>query len=253
MIYRAIISLFILSTFSIHLSAQTDTTKENANTVATDNYIPQNEFNTIRLGINGSLGASWMGPKTTEYSSYGSIFAYSYGLLVDYNFTKRYTFSTGINLSRLGGKLNYPDSASVVNSTKELGSMYRAYHINYLEIPTLLKLKTNQMGYLTYFVQLGLRHSFRLSSYSNDEFIYNNATKTLTTKNNDMHDYTTFYRLSLSLGIGAEYAISQTFSAYGYINYGNGLTNSLKKLNTISGKKENAFISKLSITTGFLF
>ncbi len=250
--------IFILLVFIGMLSvkntdAQTDSTSIKTKSAETDNYVPESKFRTVRLGIFGIIGASWMKPKTTDYKSEGSKLAYSYGLLIDYNFTENYTFSTGVSFNSLGGKLSYSDVATISGTTKAYGVMHRSYRINYLQIPTILKLKSNQMGYFTYYAQLGINHNFRLSSFADDSFEYDNPTKALTTSDQEMKDYTAFYRMSFTFGFGTEYAISQTLSAYASFNFDNGLTNSLSNKNSISGQKESAFIKKLSLTAGFLF
>lgn len=234
-------------------NAQTDSTTIKTTSAEADNYIPETTFRAYRLGIYGSIGSSWMKPKTTDYESQGSRFAYTYGLIIDYNFTENYTFSTGVSFNSLGGNISYKDSAIVSGSNKVVGTLNRAYRLNYIEIPTLLKLKTNQMGYFTFFAQLGLRHNFRVSSFGDDNFEYDSPVKTLTAEDQDMKDYTSFYRLSFSFSAGAEYAISQSLSAYASIGYDNGLTNVLSNNNSITGQKESAFIKKFALTAGFLF
>ncbi len=241
------------------LSAQVNTDSINkANAVDAENYIPQSDFRKVRLGIAGALGVSFMNPKTEGYEKDGSKFSYKYGLLVDYNITKNYTFSSGIYFNSLGGKLKYQDSLDIKDDNVfTQGDMNRSYRVNYLEIPTMLKLKTNQMGYLTYFTQLGLRHNFRLSSYSNDIFEYGTES-TIANDDVDMVDNTSFYRLSFNVGIGAEYALSQSFSAFAYFEFDNGLTNSLTKEkkdgdDKIISRKEDALIKNFSLTLGLLF
>ena len=251
-----LVSIFTLLAVSTLIAQVKTDSVNNANSVDAENYIPQSEFRVVRLGISGALGISYMNPKTEGYTKEGSTLSYKYGLLIDYNFTKNYTFSSGVYFNSLGGKLAYNDSIKLGdNTTYTKGVMNRSYRINYLEIPTMLKLKTNQMGYLTYFTQLGLRHNFRLTSYSNDNFDY--GTGTDTKDNVDMVDNTSFYRLSFSVGVGAEYAISQSFSVFGYLEFDNGLTNSLtnekKKDGEIISQEENALIKNFALTVGLLF
>lgn len=246
-----IVSILMMFGLIGYTTAQTDSTKIKTQSAIADNYIPETNFRHLRLGIYGGIGPSWMKPKTEGYESQGVRFAYSYGLLIDYNFTENYTFSTGIGYNRVGGKLSYKDKQIIID-TLLTGILTRTYKINYLEIPTLLKLKSNQMGFLTYYTQLGLRHSFKLNSNADDSFEYNNPIETNTSNDIDMKDYTSFYRLSFCFAIGAEYAISQSLSAYVSIGYDNGLTNSLSK-NIITGDKESAVIKKVLITGGFLF
>ncbi len=250
---KLIISLLVVIGSIGYTNAQTDTTEIKSKSVAADNYVPESTFRAVRLGIYGNIGSSWLQPKTTDYESDGNRIGYSYGLLVDYNFTKNYTVSTGIAFNSLGGKIIYEDSAEISNNNNVMGMRSRAYRVNFIEIPTLLKLKTNQMGYFTYFAQLGVRHDFRVSSFADDNFVYGNPSKTLTSEDVEMKDYTSFYRLSFSFALGAEYAISQTFSAYASLGFDNGLTNALSNENKITKAKESAFFKKISLTAGFLF
>lgn len=215
-----------------------------------------NEIQKIKIGIYGDFGFSYLKPKSNDYRSDGSSGSYSYGLVVDNNFTKNYTFSTGIRFSSYGGNLSFNDSLKV-NSVMETGVMKRKYRINYLEIPLSLKLKTNQMGYLTPFVHLGLSNGFRLSSYADDEFSVSKSSTKVLTENSDINDGTAFYRLSLDFGVGAEYAISQSLSAFAILSFQNGLTNSLNGTSFASENytetNNSAMLKKFALTVGLMF
>ncbi len=248
---RTFISVLFFSMFlSINSFAQSSDSTD------IDNYVPQSEFRALRLGLVGGMGISWMKPKTQGYEKDGSTFTYNYGLVVDYNFTENYTFSSGVNFNRIGGKLKFPNDTNVVGSIKEIGTLHRTYYINSIEIPTILKLKTSQMGYFTYFAMIGLRHNLTLSSFANDELEHNGSVTE--TKDIDMADFTTFYRVSFNMGLGTEYSLSQTLSAFGYLEYDNGLNSSLNDEKTnkdgeLKSPNENAFIRKFALTIGFLF
>jgi len=235
--------------------AQSDTVKTKTRSVESENYIPKSEFRKFRMGIYGGIGWSWMKPKTTDYTSEGSKFAYSYGLITDYNFTENYTLSSGFAISNGGGKLSYSDSSKISGSTYAYGMLNRSYSISYFEIPILIKMKTNQMGYFTYFAQLGIRNYMRLNSTYDETFAYsdNGNTKTIISDDFENSDGINFYRMSFSFGLGAEYAISKTFSAFGYLSYDNGLTNVLNNTNNATGIEENAMIRQFTLTAGFLF
>ncbi|RLD67846.1 MAG: hypothetical protein DRI84_01360 [Bacteroidetes bacterium] len=248
------IILILVISITSQTYAQTDSTQIGAQSnvpVPT----PKTEYQKYRLGVYGDMGLSWLKPKSTEYESQGSRFSYNYGLIVDVNFTENYTFSTGININSLGGKLKYSDSLKVEasDSVATRGVMNRKYQVSYIEIPLFLKLKTNQMGYFTPFVQLGLRNGFRLSSFSDDEFIYDG--KTEDNEDVDIEEETAFYTLSFSVGIGTEYAVSKSFSAYAILSYDNGLTTAINGENYIgtSLTKQNAMFKKIGLTIGFLF
>ena len=183
------------------------------------------------------------------------LYAFFLSLVVDINFTQNYTFSTGVKYTSFGGKLKFNDTLGV-NGVTENGVMNRKYRVNYIEIPLALKLKTNQMGYLTPFVQIGLHNGFRLNAYADNEFAYG-VGSTVATEGNDILDKTSFYRLSLEFSIGTEYEISQSFSGFAMLSFHNGLTNSLNGMNydweTKSESKESAMFKKFALTVGFMF
>ena len=251
-----LISIFFISLFfTSNTYSQSDTTKSTTSTIESENYVPKSEFRTFRMGIYAGLGFSWMKPKTKDYTSQGSVFAYHYGLITDYNFTENYTLSTGFAISSYGGKLTYKDSCNL-NDTVPVEGMYnRTYSISSFEIPIMIKMKTNQMGYFTYFAQLGIRNYLRLGSTYDETFAYddNGATKTIITDDYENSEEMSFYNMAFSFGLGAEYAISKSFSAFGYVSYNNGLINVMDRTNTYSSNKENAVIRNFTLTAGFLF
>jgi len=208
------------------------------------------DFRAFRIGVFGEVGDSWMTSKSEGYTKDGSRLVAGWGLLFDWNFTENYTFSSGFSIGGFGGKLNYnhltPDTA--------LGLMNRTYKIKYLDIPLNLKLKTNQIGYFTYFFQVGLNNSFRLSAMADDVFTSVTSNESYIKDDVDIKESTSLYRLSFNVGAGAEYQISKSFSAFGYISFNNGLLSSLNGQNTADKSiKENAIVNRVSITAGLLF
>jgi len=227
---------------------------DSSSTNATPPPRTSQEYQKLRLGIYGDFGFSYLKPKSKSFESKGVRGSYAYGLLVDINFTHNYTFSTGVKYASYGGKMDFNDTVSVDGDRKD-GLMLRKYRVNYLEIPLALKMKTNQMGYITPFVQLGLHNGFRLSADNDDEFTFGSST--LTSEGNDYMNNTSFYRLSLEFSIGAEYEISQSFSAFALLSFHNGLTNSINgsayDWENETGIKESAMFKKFALTIGFLF
>ncbi len=250
--------LFMIALISTsQMFAQEDSTKVGAQSNVPAPTTKKTDFQKFKLGVYGDLGLSWLKPKSKEYESQGARFSYNYGLVVDINFTENYTFSTGLNINSFGGQLKYSDSIKL-NTSDTVGKVNRKYRIDYIEIPLFLKLKTNQMGYFTPFIQLGLRNDFRLSAFSDDEFKYGSNLETSAPSEEDVEivDETAFYTLSFSVGIGTEYAISRSFSAYAILSYDNGLTSAINGENYLedgSLLKQSAMFKKIGLTIGFLF
>lgn len=245
---KALILFIFLLTVSYGFSQDAGSSNESENSAKEPTS--KSDFRPFRIGVFGDFGTSWMTPKNDSYTKEGSRLVAGWGLLFDWNFTENYTFSSGFSFGGYGGKLSYDHKVDTL-----IGIMERKYKIKYLEIPLNLKLKTNQIGFFTYFFQIGLNNSFRLSATADDNFsVVGNEKDSYKKENEDIIKTTSPYRLSFNVGAGTEYQISKTFSAFAKIGYYNGLTNALHGVNTVDPNvKENAVLNKVSITAGFLF
>ena len=113
----------------------------------------------ISFGIHADPLISWFSTDVKEVKNDGARAGFNFGLTFNRYFTPNYSFSTGISLMRAGGRLVSSDT-TVLELSK---SKYRVlpgnpvvYKIQYLVFPVGLKLQTNQIGYLTFFSDLGL-------------------------------------------------------------------------------------------------
>jgi hypothetical protein len=210
----------------------------------------------VVLGFHGQLGFSFFNPDAKNYESNGAILSKGFGLRVDYNFAKNYSISTGFNVDYTGGKLTYPHTQKV-NNIQTNGTLNRKYQIQYLELPLNLVLKTNQIGYFTYYLQTGINTAIRMKAKYYDDFEY--LDNSGTTQNNvaddvDAKDFIRFGKVGYMVGMGTEYALGESFSIYGMLYYDNSLFNVLKANNSIdSSIKEYAKISNIGLRVGILF
>jgi hypothetical protein len=134
--------------------------------------------------------------------------------------------------------------------------MNRKYVVKYIEIPLMLKMKTNEIGYITYFGQFGFGTSFNLSAKANDDFVYETTgdNETITNPDVDVKDDVRFLKESLIIGLGIEYSLGGTTSVIAGINFNNGFSNILKGKNDINSEIEEEAISNyLEINVGILF
>ena len=113
----------------------------------------------ISLGIHADPVIGWFGSDTRETKNDGARPGFNFGLTFNKYFTQNYAFSTGISLLNTGGRLVNTDTVVMeftnFNSTV-LPEKPVIYKIQYLAVPIGLKLQTNQIGYLTFFTDLGL-------------------------------------------------------------------------------------------------
>jgi len=101
---------------------------------------------------------SWYSSDTRETMNDGIRPGFTFGLEFNRYFAENYAFSTGVFLMNSGGNLTYSDTTDIrfrnFTSRVDPGEIvtYRTRHIS---IPLGLKLKTNQIGYMTYFTNIG--------------------------------------------------------------------------------------------------
>ncbi|OIP00240.1 MAG: hypothetical protein AUJ98_08535 [Bacteroidetes bacterium CG2_30_33_31] len=243
------LSLIVGFTLIINFGfAQNDTTTTEDKSTSNNSILA--DIHKFRIGVYGNAALSWMKPQNIAYTSQGSRLVAGWGVNFDYNFTENYTLNTGFGFRSYGGKLKYQsrlDSATI-------GIMERKYKIKYIDIPINLKLKTNQIGYYTYFIQLGLNNGFRLKAAADDNFVSATGTGSYTINDVGILSTTKLYRLSFVAGIGAEYQISKSFGAIAMISYNHGLVNVLDGVNSYDNNiNENAIINGITLTAGFLF
>jgi hypothetical protein len=222
----------------------------------------------FHFGLKVAPALSWFSPGDKKFTNNGVKFGFGYGLITEFGFSKNYAFSTGLEILNAGGKLTFPKSPdkalyTVLNTdvTPNRNDTFllfkRDYKLRYINVPLLLKLKTNQLGAMTYFGQFGLDASFKWSAKANDDVSLNG---TESTRNDvDIAKDINFIRLALNVGLGAEYNLSGSTSLVFSINYNNGFTNAMRKdskmlldknLNALSQK---AVFNYVALTVGVLF
>jgi hypothetical protein len=112
----------------------------------------------ISFGLHADPMISWFGTDVREVKNDGARPGFSFGLNYYKFFTPNYAFSTGISLINAGGRLVSTDTTIIElsKSTKVLPGKPVTYKIQYLSVPIGLKLQTNQIGYVTFFSDVGL-------------------------------------------------------------------------------------------------
>ena len=174
----------------------------------------------VRFGLSLSPQVSWLSAGDNGIQGNGSYFGFSYGLLVDVLIPTNYAFATGLLISYDGGKLTYLDSTkfnSFPNSTYPAGTNVD-YRIQYIEIPLSMKLRTNQIGYMTYFGQFGLQGGIAIRSRADIDALDDQ----LDVAKADFGKDITPANLGLLLGAGLEYELSGNTALMASLQFVNG-------------------------------
>jgi hypothetical protein len=197
----------------------------------------------LRLGVNLDPMASWLSPKTNRIDKDGARPGIAGGLMLEYYFRPNYGLVTGFNLGVQGGNVLYNDSVNISTGDHskvglKAGSTV-AYSLSYITIPLGLKMKTNEIGYFTYFAELGLTHQINIGS---------RATSTGSGLNKDnVPKETNVFNMSYFFGGGVEYNIGGQTSIIAGLFFNNGF------VDVLSNNDHKAVLNYLTVRLGVLF
>jgi hypothetical protein len=126
--------------------------------VRQDNYDDQPY---IKFSIHFDPLLSWFSTNSYDIRSDGVVPGFNFGVSYNKYFSRNYSFSSGMNIIRAGGRLINRDMTQI-----ELKSYYNtiftvdpgelvAYRITYLSVPLGLKLQTDDTGFGRFFTDIG--------------------------------------------------------------------------------------------------
>ena len=181
----------------------------------------------FRLGLAANPTIGWVKPESG--TSNGANLGFSYGLLADFNFTRNYSFSTGISITTINGKSTEIDPSRYYDAiTYPDPTPYDLkYMLQYVEIPLTVKLRTEKIGYVRWYGQFGLSNGF-LTSAKQDASVNGKSIAENAHVNKDIN----FYRAGLIIGGGVEYDVARNTSVTTGLTYNNGFTNISSNSNT---------------------
>jgi len=196
----------------------------------------------LKLGVCVNPQISWIKPESKNVDNQAAAMGLSGGLVMDKYFNKNYAFNFGLFLSSQAGSLKFTEPTEISTDEDEnyklaAGSVVD-YRINTITIPVGLKLKTNEIGYFSYFAQIGFTNQIRLKARGTSE--NNDLNKELITKEIKI------YNLSYHFGAGVEYALSEDTSITLGVFYNNGFLDLTKHT-------PKTYLRAVSLSMGVIF
>jgi hypothetical protein len=259
--------------------------------ICTTSAIAQTKAWKIALHVDPNI--AWLKPDNNNITTAGTKLNFGYGISIDKMFTDNYAFGTGIQIFNAGGKLTYfredvaTDKADANKSYTSVAEVNRAYKLKYLEVPLTLRLRTNEIGYITYWVQVGLGLGFNIKARADEEIDHkkiNNAPEDApanwidatdvvidnvggdSMENVDINKEVRLFRTSLIAGGGIEYNLSGDVSVVAGVIFNNAFSNVLRGDGVVSSSGEpsikegklqtfdmKAISNALSLQVGILF
>ncbi len=220
----------------------------------------------FRLGLKVAAQPTWFSSKDNNASKLGTGFGFGFGLVTEFRLGKTASFVTGIGGDFESGSIKYkydPLSASPysvgyvtsgdgsfkelkdgMNSSDILASGETAYNgvierkikTTYVTIPLALKMMTKEISGFKYFGMFGGEIGIRVKAKATDKYTssytYGSSTPNAGGTNSDINiakDGSLIpLRVGMNVGLGAEYRLSGSTSAFISINYFRSFTNLMR-------------------------
>ena len=176
----------------------------------------------IRFGVFFNPLVSWTKIEGSQIESDGSRMGFNAGLAMDKFFAPHYAFSTGISIQNMGGTVNYKNRTTPFRAKDNVlpslpVNTSVTYKLQYLHIPFSLKMRTSEIGYFTYYAELGINPMINIKA--------NTDVPSVNIKNTNISDEINFGYLGYHATLGLEYKIAGGSSLYTGLTYLNGITN----------------------------
>lgn len=211
----SILCLSIILSFSAQTSFAQDT--------PTGSKIPPK----FRMGLSASPVFSWYNPNADESFAEpdGPRFNIKYGLHMDFRLgqSMNYYFSTGLFVLNTGGSITHP----FYGEDGGVGTQTFDHRANYLNIPLTMMMRTNEIGYMTYFARVGFDAGLNINtSYDRTVNIGSTTNKEEVV---DGPDYSNLFRAGLHIEGGLEYNLTGNTNLFFSVEWNNGLNNVFTK------------------------
>ncbi len=212
--------------------------------VVTASFLKAQDAERWKIGFKVNPNISWIKPENKSIEMEGNVFRFGFGLNADKQFTSNYAIGTGLNITRTGGELTYlRQTNEAINNTPvaHISRVTRTYNLQYIEVPLTLKLRTNEIGYITYWGQFGIGLGANIRAKGEDavDYLYDKSGEMLSpwkesdkasyvAEDEDIKDDIALFRAGLIMGLGIEYGLSGNTALIAGVTYNNGFTNILR-------------------------
>lgn len=223
----------------------------------------ENELKNFRFGLKITPSVNWYKPDGKIMEKNGARVKFGGGISMEFRLAKVASLLTGLEINTDGGKIkyknddtstvngnnvsyvynvvddkieNYTVGVSMVNYGTASSIDHKYYQLNerqfkatYITIPLVLKLKTKEIGTLTYFGQFGVNSCIRWKAKANDNLTVMGSTVIEEKSGVEITKDFSVYTAALTFGAGAELNLSGSTSLLFGLNYNLGFTNVVKK------------------------
>lgn len=225
----------------------------------------------FRFGLKVTPSINWLKIDDEKtYAKGGSVMKLGYGLITEFKITEVASFVTGFQVDYDGGRIETTDTIgyfynedkgflenesfgndtasyfSNINGYTSYMLQKRKYNSMYLTIPLQIKLRTKEIGYLTYFGNIGLLASVHIKTKATDNVTSYDAAGNLVKSEVEKLDISkdmNILKAGLAIGAGVEMNLSGSTSLMFGLQFTQGFMNIVKKDSKFNVDGEMSVIS----------
>src|ERR1044071_4853211 len=146
----------------------------------------ENNLKNFRFGLVATPSLNWYKTEDAKKKEKAGVKGgFGWGLQMEFRLNKVASLVTGLQVNYDRGNINFIDTANFLYDTQDEGYLSiedtagktfvayklnsRLYKTNYVILPLYLKMKTNEIGMMTYYGEFGLISGIRLKSKTTDD------------------------------------------------------------------------------------
>lgn len=217
------------------------------------------------LGLQLAPNVSMAEPRELSHAAIQSEAHFGYGFVFDAMFTEKYAIGTGVNVFYNGGITQH-----LAFQEDENGLSIEAVQLvqkqQYVEIPLTFKMRTNEIGYTTYFGQFGAGFGLNVRSEGSQkttsfatldslgsvtEVVFSqSALEAAESEQVSMADRTRLFRPSMIIGLGAERRLTGSTALVFALRYNVGLRSQYEDFGVLQSQAAESLVYEFDSTTG---
>lgn len=199
--------------------------------LAQDQAVGPKQRRKFRMGLSVAPAVDFFLTNTKGVEADAVRFKFGAGVMGEYAITNNYAFAFGLEWKGAGAALAFDNAYYVSQQDGTKGEVFRLmsrnYRNDYINIPITMKLMTNEIGYFTYFAQVGADLSVLVSSKGLDNGAFLDTLGAINPNSveidyRDIYNQNSFANVRLRVGAGAEWNFSGNTSLVFSLTYHHG-------------------------------
>ena len=217
------------------------------------------------LGLQLAPNVSMAQPRELSHAAVQSEAHFGYGFVFDAMFTEKYAIGTGVNVFYNGGITQHLAFQEDENGLS-IAAVQLVQQQQYVEIPLTFKMRTNEIGYTTYFGQFGVGFGLNVRSEGRQkttsfasldslgsviELVFSQpALEAAESEQVSMADRTRLFRPSMIIGLGAERRLTGSTAVVVALRYNVGLRSQYEDFGVLQSQAAESLVYEFDSVTG---